>query len=74
MTIDLHGHQQEPLFPTSITERQQMQEEHLDLLVEIAEKTVALSLDTKKRQGEISGLKKRAMELAAMLRASRPRK
>lgn len=74
MTIDPHGLQQEPLFPTSISERQQMQEEHLDLLLRIAGATLQMKEDAKRRAGEIAGMRKKATQLEELLRASRPRK
>ncbi len=74
MTITPQGHEQEPLFPTSITERQQMQEEFLDLLSQIEKASLELQLETKKRRGEIAGLNKRAQKLEDLLRQSRPRK
>jgi hypothetical protein len=64
---------QEPLFPTSPTERALMQEQHPDLLVEIAVATKQLKLDTEARRGHIAGLRKKAEKLEELLRASRPR-
>jgi hypothetical protein len=72
--IDLHGNQQEPLFPTSNQERVEMQEQLLDLLAAIDKAALELALETKKRRGEIAGLNKQAAKLEELLRQSRPRK
>ncbi len=55
MTIDTHGNQQEPLFPTSHEERLQLQETLLDLLAEIEQRESQLKLDTSKQRGDIAG-------------------
>ena len=65
---------QEPLFPTSNTERLDMQEEFLDLLAQIEKETRALQLETKARKGRIADLNKKAAKLEDLLRQSRPRK
>lgn len=74
MSIDPHGREQEPLFPTSNAERLVMQEEFLDLLSQLEREAEALSLETKKRRGVIAGLTKQARKLEDLLRQSRPRK
>jgi len=72
--IDLHGHEQEPLFPTSITERERMQEEHLDVLLEIAHRTKAVKDAMETHRKQLAGLKRKAAQLEELLRQSRPRK
>jgi len=65
---------QEPLFPTSNQERQQMQEELIDVLGALQQKR-----DEKKRveaelRGQIAALEKKGAKLEELLRQSRPRK
>lgn len=72
--IDTHGNQQDPLFPVSMQEREQMQEQHLDLLERIAKDTLTLKMDVKAQQAKIDSLKRQAGKIEELLRASRPRK
>jgi polyhydroxyalkanoate synthesis regulator phasin len=72
--IDTHGNQQDPLFPVSMKEREQMQEQHLDLLERIAKETLTLKTEVKAQQAKIDSLKKQAGKIEELLRASRPRK
>lgn len=74
MTIDSHGNQQEPLFPTSNEERLALQESLLDLLQREAELREKMKLDTLAARGEIAKLQKRIWKLEELLRQSRPRK
>jgi hypothetical protein len=72
VTIDPHGHQQEPLFPTSNEERIQLQEALLDLLADLARAEEQMKVDTATARGKIAELKKRVMKLEELLRMSRP--
>jgi hypothetical protein len=74
MTIDTHGNQQEPLFPTSNEERIALQEQLLDLLSSLAEAKEKLRVDTAAARGDIAKVQKRITKLEELLRQSRPRK
>ncbi len=74
MTIDLHGNQQEPLFPTSNEERLQLQESLLDLLADLETAKEKLKVDTAAARGVVAAIQKRATKLEELLRQSRPRK
>ncbi len=52
--------EQEPLFPTSNEERQQMQEHLLELLAAVRDQDAQLKLTVTKARGEIADTKKRA--------------
>lgn len=73
MTIDPHGSQQEPLFPTSNEERIQLQESLLDLLADIGREERTAKMAATVARGKIAELKKRAAKLEELLRQSRPR-
>jgi polyhydroxyalkanoate synthesis regulator phasin len=72
--IDTHGNQQDPLFPVSMQEREQMQEQHLDLLERIAKDTQTMKMEVKAQQAKIDSLKRQVGKIEELLRASRPRK
>jgi hypothetical protein len=63
--------EQEPLFPTSETERQAMQEELLDLLEQVSRKEQELKLASTTLRGEIAHARKRALAIEKLLRQSR---
>jgi len=65
--------EQEPLFPTSNEERQQMQEHLLELLAAVRDQDAQLKLTVTKARGEIADTKKRAGKIEELLRQSRPR-
>ncbi|HLW84804.1 MAG TPA: hypothetical protein VKR60_06270 [Candidatus Sulfotelmatobacter sp.] len=74
MTIDPHGNQQEPLFPTSNEERVQLQESLLDLLAELQTAKEKLKVDTAAARGAVAAIQKRVTKLEELLRQSRPRR
>ena len=65
---------QEPLFPSTPDERQQMQEHHLDLLIEIAQASKEAKDHAQRFRNNIQSLKLQAAKLEEFLRASRIRK
>jgi len=51
-----------------------MQEEHLDVLLEIAHRTKAVKDAMETHRKQLAGLKRKAAQLEELLRQSRPRK
>jgi hypothetical protein len=74
--IDTKGNQvtQEPLFPTTPTERAELQEQHLELLIDIAEHVARLKVANEVELKKIAEMRKKAIAILALLHASRPKK
>jgi len=74
--IDTKGNQvtQEPLFPTTPEERAELQEKHLELLIEIAEHVAWLKMQNELELKKLAEMRKKAIAILALLHASRPKK
>jgi septal ring factor EnvC (AmiA/AmiB activator) len=66
--------EQEPLFPTSQSEREDLMEKLVDILQEIHQARKDLKDTTTKMSGDVAKLEKQEREIQRLLVQSRPRK